>query len=380
MRIPLAAARLPFLSCLLSLPVFISSCSKEEATQETVKPIEIAVAKVAKRDVPINFEFVGQTKGAIDAPVRARVEGVLLSIEFQEGKEVKEGQLLYTIDPAPFNAKLAESQGKLAEATTRLAKAESDLKRMETLVKINAVSRRDYDTAVAQEGAAKGAVDAAKAVNEAAKIDLSYTKILAPTSGVIGLSAAKVGEFVGKPPNPVVLNTVSKLDPIHVRFAITEKEYLFFAKLKKSLEGKGQEPQKKVLTMQLADGSEFDQKGEVDSIDREIDAQTGSMAVEAAFPNPDKMVRPGQFARIKTVGDTIKDALLIQKTALRELQGQYQVFVVKSDNTVESRNVKVGSEVDNMQVIESGLADNEVVAIEGLQRLKSGMPILPKMG
>lgn len=354
------------------------SCKSSDTTSGPA-PLEIPVAHVVKKDVPIKFEFVGQTKGAIDAEVRARTEGAVLEMHFEEGKEVKEGQLLYVLDPAPYAAQVAEAKGKLAEAETKLTKAESDLKRYKPLAAMNAVSKRDLDAAVAQEGSARGSLEAAKASVESAEIQLGYTKILSPTTGTIGITKAKVGEFVGKPPNPVILNTVSKLDPINVRFAVTERDYLYFARQKQAEIAAGTPAEPKELTLLLADGSEHPQRGKVVSVNREIDASTGTITVEASFPNPNKLVRPGQFAKIRVIGDTVQNGLLIPKRAIRELQGQYQVFVVGKDNTVEQRTIKPGAELDNLQLVESGIQENDLVVVEGIQRLTPGTKIEPKI-
>jgi membrane fusion protein (multidrug efflux system) len=356
----------------------ICGCSGGEKQEVAPQILEIGVAPVVKKDVARRFEFVGETVGSVDAEVRARVEGVITAIDFKEGTEVKEGQLLYSIDQAPFIANVGEAKAKVAEAQTRLTKAEVDLKRIRPLAEMNAVSKRDLDAAIAQEGVAKSSVDAAKAGLESAEIELSYTHINAPVSGVIGLSKAKVGEFVGKPPNPVVLNTVSQLDPIHVRFAVNEKEYLYFARLKQKEIDSGKEQPKRVLELFLADGTKHSEAGEVASIDRQVDASTGSMVIEAAFPNPHKLLRPGLFAKIKVAGDTISGALLIPKRAIRELQGQNQVYVVSGDNTIEQRTITLGAEEAELQVVEKGLAEGDRVAVEGLQRLRNGMKVVPK--
>lgn len=340
--------------------------------------LEVSVADVVKQDVSRKFEFVGQTAGAVDAEVRARVDGVLTGLFFEEGKEVKEGQLIYTIDDAPFRASVAGAKAALAEAESRLVKAEADLKRIRPLAEMNAVSKKDLDTAIAQEGVARSGVEAAKAGLESAEIELSYTQIKAPASGIIGLTKAKKGELVGKPPNPIILNTVSNLDPILVRFAVNEKDYLYFARLKQKRIEKGDAPEVRVLELVLADGSVHPQHGAVSSVDSQIDPQTGSLKVEASFPNPNTLVRPGQFAKVKTSGETTAGALLIPKKAIRDLQGQSQVFVVKQDDSVEQRTVVTGLEVADLQVIESGLNEGERVAVDGLQRLKSGMKISPK--
>lgn len=302
----------------------IVSCGKSEegASSAAPPPLEIAVGEVVHRDVPRTMEFVGQTKGAVDAEVRARVEGVILGIHFDEGREVTEGQLLYTIDPAPFEAKLAQAKAALSEAEAKLVKAESDLKRMRPLAQMNAVSKKDLDTSIALEGTARGGVEAAQAVVKSAEIELGYTKVNAPVSGVIGLSKVKVGELVGQGPANVVLTNVSKLDPIHVRFSVNEKDYLYLSRLRQQEVKSGQPIVKRVLDLQLADNSIHPEKGEVVSSEAQVDAATGSLTVEASFPNPGKILRPGQFAKIKTVGETVSGALLIPKRAIKELQGQ----------------------------------------------------------
>ena len=199
------------------------------------------------------------------------------------------------------------------------------------------------------------------------------------STGVIGLNKAKVGEFVGKPPNPVILNTVSQLDPIHVRFAVNEKDYMYFARLQQKQIDAGGPQQKRKLELYLSDGSKHSALGEVASADRNVDAATGSLAIEAAFPNPNKLLRPGQFAKIKVAGDTSMGALLIPKRAIRDLQGKSQVYVVGNDNSVEQRTIVVGNEVADLQVVESGITEGERVAVDGLQRLRTGMKIVPKL-
>lgn len=359
------------------IAILLLGCSKGEQAVE-IQPIEVSALRVEPSDVPIEMEFVGQTKGAVDAEIRARVDGVLTGLHFQEGKEVKEGQLLYTIDPAPFLARVAEAKGKVAEAETMLVKAESDLKRIRPLVKMKAMSERDLDRAVAEEGAARATVDAAKAALESSEIQLGYCKIYAPITGIIGLTKAKVGEYVGSPPNPVVLNTVSKLDPIHVLLAITEKDYLYFTRLKQKQIETGESPQKRQLTMILADGSVYPERGEVVSIERAVNAATGSITVEAAFPNPHELMRPGQFAKIRTIAETAKGAIVVPKKALREIQGHFQVVVITSQGTAEARTVKVGATIGERQVIDEGLGAGDVIALDGLQRLKTGTPVVAK--
>jgi membrane fusion protein (multidrug efflux system) len=347
--------------------------SKEKAPE--VPQLEVAVVDIGKKDVVLSSEFVGRTSGAIDAEVRARVEGVLEEIHFQDGGEVTEGQLLYSIDDAPLLTKVAQAKGALAEALTRQTQADIDLKRIRPLADINAVSKRELDGAIGRKGVADGSVDAAQAQVRAAEIELGYAQIKAPTSGLIGISKFKVGELVGKGPNTSVLNTVSKIEPIHVKFPVSEREYLYFSKL---AEQQGPHREKRVLQLILADGSVHPELGELVSVDRNIDAQTGAITVEASFPNPTKRIRPGMFAKVKTIAETRKDVLVVPKRALKEMQGKYQVFVIGADGSVEPRNVDVGADAGDSRVVESGLNEHERVAVDGIQRLRSGMTVKAK--
>jgi len=353
----------------------VVACSKEQAPAPQ-EALRIQVATITRRDLPLSREFVGRTVGSVDADVRARVQGTLLEQHFQDGSEVTEGQLLYSIDQAPFIAKLAEAQGKLAEAKTKLVQADSDLARIKPLAQIDAVSKRELDMANASKGVAEGAVQAAGAAVEAATIELGYTKVTAPVSGTIGISKVKVGEIVGTIPNSVVLNTVSKLEPIHVQFSLSEKEYLYFANLARA---EGEERKKRQLTLVLADGSVHPERGEVVKVDRGVDVASGAITVEASFPNPGKFLRPGLFAKITTVAETRHDVILVPKRAMKEIQGTYQVYVVNAEGIVEQRLVQVGPMSGDSQVVESGLADGDVIAVDGLQKLRTGMKIAPVM-
>ena len=206
------------IAALFAVAILTAACSRPEPP--TMPPMEVAVAEVQPRDIPIYLDMIGQTLGSVDIPIRARVDGVLEEIHFLEGRDVTKGQLLYVIDPTPFEAKVVEARGRLAEAQTRLAKADSDLARIRPLAEMDAVSKQDLDAAVAQFEAAEGSLQAAKAQVEQAEIQLGYTRITAPVDGLIGITEAKVGEYVGRSPNPVVLNVVSQTDPIRVRFSI----------------------------------------------------------------------------------------------------------------------------------------------------------------
>jgi len=359
-------------------------CACTEDAPPPAPPPEIGVVQVVQRDTDIMQDFVGQTRGSVDIPIRARVEGFLESRNFIEGRSVEEGQLLYTIDPQPFLAKVLEAEGRLAEARTMLAKSKADLARIKPLAEMKAVSQQDLDASVAQRDAALGSVQAAEAQLQLANIELGYAKIYSPINGLIGISEAEVGEFVGAPPNPVVLNYVSLTDPIRVRFSINERDYLrlsrALAKLraagKKPLDGESSEYNVELI---LADGSTHNHHGRIVASDAAINPQTGTFTLEADFPNPDEILIAGQFARARIAIDSRPGALLIPQRALSELQGVFRVFVVADDGSVKMRAVETGPQIGRMVLVNSGLEAGEHVAIEGLLSLKDGATVQPRL-
>ena len=358
---------------LVSGVAWIAACGQDEPPPPP--PIEIAVVEVVQRDQPISMDMVGETRGSSDIPIRARVEGVLLGMHFLEGRTVDEGQLLYTIDPEPCEAEVVEAEGDRAEVETGLVKAKADLDRIRPLAEMKAVSQSDLDSAVAQYDAAVAALRAADARVTQARIRLGYTKIHSPIAGRIGISAARVGEFVGKPPNPVVLNYVSRTDPIRVRFSVDERTYLRLARRRHAIEHESGETAQlgQDLELTLADGTVHPYPGRAVAADAAVDPKTGTYTIEADFPNPDSeaVVVAGQFARVRAVVNVIPDALLVPSRAVSELQGSYRVFVIGDDDRVELRPVELGPVVDNFRVIRDGVRPGELVALEILgQRLE----------
>jgi membrane fusion protein (multidrug efflux system) len=360
---------------------FMVSCSTKEQQQSA--PPEIKVVEVQQQSVPLYYDFVGQIYGEVDIPIRARVSGWVESINFQEGSRVKKGQLLYTIDNQPFLAQLSQQQSKLAEAKTAFVKAEADLNRYIPLAEKNAVSKSDLDAAQASYDAALSYVDAAEASVELARIELSYCNIRSPINGLIGKTKAKVGEFVGQDPNPVILNTVSSTDKVRVEFFLTESDYLILArelKRKREIENDSiQERQKENLQLLLSDGSIHPNAGTVDFVDREVDPETGSLLVQASFDNPDGLLRPGQFARVRVKMETVEDALLLPQRCFSELQGLFSVTMVNDDNKIEIRQVEVGPMYKDFRLIRSGLKVGDKVVFEGLQKVRPGMVVNPEL-
>jgi membrane fusion protein (multidrug efflux system) len=356
--------------------LLLFSCGKEEPAQ--LPPPDITVFQTEAQEVPIYQEFVGQVYGFKDIAIRARVEGYLEGMHFKEGSRIKKGALLYDLESQPFEEKVAAQMSKLAEAKTMLAKAESDLNRIKPLAEQNAVSQSDLDAAVAQYDAFTASVEAAEANLRAAKIQLGYTKIYSPISGIIGRTRAKVGDFVGRSPNPIILNVVSRIDTVLVQFFITETHYLLLARRNISQSGStDQNAREANLELILADGSLYPHKGNVDFIDREVDPTTGAILIQASFPNPDELLRPGQFAKVKAMANVVEGGILIPQRCVTELQGLFSVFVVNDGNEVEKREVKVGPKVEQFWLILEGLKPGEKVVYEGLQKVKDGAVVNP---
>ena len=327
------------------------ACSEEKKAPVPPPAPKVSVVETKAQDVPLYMEFVGQTSGLKDIAIRARVEGFLEGVHFKEGSEVEKGALLYSLESQPFEEKVAARMSGVAEVKTMLAKTKGDLGRIKPLAKINAVSKSDLDAAIAAYEATLASLDAANASLRAAEIELSYTKVKSPINGIIGRTKAKVGDFVGKDPNPVILNTVSQLDTILVTFFITETQYLAVARYRATAKGKQHNNQEANYELILIDGSLYNHKGKTDFVDREIDTTTGAMLVQASFPNPEKLLRPGQFAKVRIKAQVINDGILIPQRCVMEIQGLYNVFVVDADNKIETRDIKVGPKIGSSWLI-----------------------------
>jgi membrane fusion protein (multidrug efflux system) len=366
-RVRAAAATLLFLSPL--------ACKGEAAPE--APPPAVKAAIVLRRDVPVFVEAVGQTRGNTETEIRARVEGFVEKVHFQEGTMVKKGDLLYTLDARPFQESVAQAKANLAEARAQWARTRQDVERFEPLVKDNAVSRQEYETSVALEKAAQAATEAAQAAARRAEVDLGYTRVLAPDEGLVGRSEVQAGTLVGRG-LPTLLTRISKIDPIHVRFTLAEAEYLRYARTK----GPAEESAEKAtipFEMILADGSTHPHKGRFVFVDRAVDPETGTILVEAAFPNPDGLVRPGQYAKVRAVADIKKDAILVPQRSVQEQQGVYNVAVVKADDTVELRPVRTGGRIGSLWIIDSGLKADERIIVEGLQKVRPGAKVTAQM-
>lgn len=362
------------LNLLCSLFLTLYACKGEETKQQAPPPPKVTVYQTEAREVPIYQEFVGQIYGYKDINIAARVEGYLEGIHFEEGSRVKKGELLYILESQQFEADVAAKMSGVAGAKTVLTEAETYMNRIKPLAKEKAVSQSDLDSAVAQYEVGISSVKAAQANLKAAKIQLGYTKIYSPISGIIGKTKAKVGDFVGRQPSPIILNTVSRIDTVLVQFFITESQYLMFMRrfMLKIDAGELDKAEKSGLELILSDGSVYDHKGKADFVNREVDPTTGALLIQASFPNPDELLRPGQFARVKGEIEVVKDGILIPQRCVMELQGTFTVYVVGAENKIQAKEVKVGPKIKSFWLIREGLKVDEKVVYEGLQKVKDG--------
>jgi len=369
------------LSAIFVITTLLFSCGGEDQVQ--IPPPVVQVYVTTTTNVPIYKEFIGETQGFKDIDIRARVEGYLEGIHFEEGSEVKKDQLLYTIESQPFQENVAEKQSQLAAANIERVNAESDLSRIKPLAAENAISQIDLDSAQAKYDASIEGVKAAEANLNAANIQLSYTKILSPIDGIIGGTQAKVGDFVGASPNPVILNTVSSLSTILVQFFVTENEYLQAARriIAETEEYQVGEAKKEPNDLQLilSDGSVYGYKGKFDFIDRNVDPLTGAILIQSSFPNPDQLLRPGLFAKVRAEVNRIKDGILVPQRCIVELQGTFSVLIIDESNKVQNRQVQVGPKVKEFWLIKEGLKPGEKVIYEGLQKVKEGIVVVPEV-
>jgi len=366
---------------LTSISLLIS-CGDDTQQQSGVPEIFVFITKAER--VPVYQEFVGEVYGKKDISIRARVAGYLEQIYFNEGTQVEKGKLLYRIESQLYEQDVAAKLSGLAEAKTILANAQNELNRYIPLAEVNAVSQSDLDAAQTNYEAAVAGVDAAEANLKASEINLGYTKIYSPITGIIGKTKAKVGDFVGQSPNPVILNVVSELDEILVEFFLTEKDYLKFARKyieEKDIKGDKIKIKKQVPELQLilADGSIHKYGGRINFLDRGVDPTTGAVLVQSSFPNPTKIIRPGQYAKVRAQTDFVENGILIPQRCVMEIQGKYSVYIVNNENKVESRQINVGGRVADFWLVSEGLRPDELVVIDALQKVTPDLTVKPQV-
>jgi len=345
-------------------------------------PTEVFVADVIQKDVPSYLEVVGQTSGFQDVDIRARVEGFLETMDFREGSFVRQGALLYTIDRKPLEAAVAQAKADQANAQARFEKSKNDVARYTPLVAKQAVSQQELDNARASLDATQAEVEAAKAAVEKATLDLSYTRVSTPISGLAGTTLVKPGNLVGRGES-TLLTTISQIDPILFKVGVSEAEYLRFVRRAAAASPgaasrTGSSPIAEGIELLLSDGSRYSHTGRLTTVDRAVDPTTGTLGLEITFPNSELLLRPGQYGRVRLLLENKTGALLVQQRAVQELQNLYSVALVDSSGKVSFRNVKVGPKVDSLWVIEEGVKPGEKVVVEGLQRIQDGMTVVAK--
>jgi membrane fusion protein (multidrug efflux system) len=430
----------------LAIVLLVAARSNKQA-QAAPRPIEVQVVQVTQQNVPVYSEWIGTTDGMVNADIKAQVTGYLLRQNYKEGSFVEKGQLLFEIDPRPFqaaldqangqvaqfqgqleqansqvvqaeaqvaqaNSNLSQSEAQLAQAQANQVRAQLDVNKYAPLAEQKAVTQQEYDNAAQANVAAKAQVKAAgagveaaraalrvanaqistakatiatvkgqlenaKAAMRTAELNLSFTRIIAPIDGIAGIAQAQVGNLISTQSGP--LTTVSTVDPIKVYFNLSEQEYLNFTRRNLIEAQRGGSVAQIELELVLADGTTYPHTGSFYYADRQVDQKTGAIRLAGIFLNPGNALRPGQYGRVRAVTSNKIDALLVPQRAVTELQGAYQVAVVGSDNKIEIRNVKVGDHTGASWVIESGLKAGESVVVEGLQRVKAGSLVNPKL-
>ena len=345
------------------------------AAPPALSPPEVLVTSSVQKDVPIYTEAVGTTVGFVNAQVMPRVQGYLLKQAYKDGAVVKAGQLLFEIDDRPYKAALAEALGNLAQQRANLRKNQLDVAKYTPLAAQGAVSKQNLDTAVESAHASEAQVKAAEAAVETARLNLDWTKVYSLIDGIAGIAPVQVGDLVT--PSTVV-TTVSQIDPMKVNFSITEREYLRFAGKINDHHANGPTADAPDLQLILADESTYPLAGNFYVANRQVDQQTGTIQVQALFPNPDGLLRPGLYAKVRAPSVTVRGAVLVPARAVQETQGIHQVAVVLPDDRVALRTVKVGEQVDGLWIIDEGIRPGERVVTNGLQKVKDGIAVRPK--
>src|SRR6266550_4028642 len=359
---------------LISLSLSLG-CSRKAAQVAPNAP-EVLVTTVMPQDVPRVLERVATLDGFINANINAQVQGYIVSRDYQEGSVVKKGDLLFRIDPRPFEAALAQAQGTLARDKANQVKADADEKRAMDLFNKKVISDQERDTAVAAAGSSRANVEADEAAVKQAELNLGYTKITAPIDGVAGFANNQVGDLVGPSTGP--LTTVSQIDPIKAVVSAGEGPFTDFVTRHPDPAERAEYVKTLQFDLILGNGSVFPQKGKFYALDRSLDPKTGSIRYEVTFPNPGNILRPGQFGKVRFVADMKKGAMVIPQEAVNELQGNFQVAAVDENNKVSIRPVKMGERIGAMWEVTDGLKPGDKVVVQGLQKAREGSTVTVK--
>jgi membrane fusion protein (multidrug efflux system) len=348
----------------LLLVLLVMGCgSKNEPV--ALPPVKVNVVKAIANDVPLYEDFVAQVYGESDVDIRSRVEGWVTSVNFKEGSVVKKGDLLYVIDDVQYKTRVDREASELARAKTELVRSQNDLSRVKPLTELNALSQKDLDNATASFDAAQAQVKASEASLQNAKIEFGYTRVYSPFDGVAGISNVRVGDYVSRAGGTSVLTTVSSIKAVRVRFQISEREYLRIAQMTQEELSSA----RKNVQLILADGSLYSEKGQVNFADREIDPKTGTLTIEATFPNPKGLLRPGMFVKARILLSTYPNAVLVPQRSVFQLQNLTQVFTVSDSSTLKVTIVETGPKVGDAWIIKKGIKAGGRVAVVGTASL-----------
>jgi membrane fusion protein (multidrug efflux system) len=336
----------------------------------------VSVVRAQESDVPVTGEWVGTLDGYVNAQIQPQANGYLVSQDYREGSLVKRNQVLFRIDPRPFQAALDEAEGQLGQAQAQLELAKINVNRDTPLAAARAIAKSQLDNDVQQQSVAEAAVKTTEAAVATAKLNLSFTEVRSLITGIAGQATTQVGNLVS---TSSVLTSVSQLDPIKVYFSISDSEYLALAgRARKGgsdlLHGASKIP----LTLTLANGEVYPYKGQIAFVDRQLNAQTGAIRIAASFPNPGNLLRPGEFGRVSAETQLLRHAILVPQLAVSEFQGMQQIYTVGADNRVHVNNVTLGPQSGKSWVIENGLAANQLVITDNLQKLREGAPVVPQ--
>lgn len=365
-------SKLSLLSFVLVLLLLSEGCGTKSVSAAPAPPAPVQVAEVVQRDVPIYHEYIATLDGFVNAQIQPQVSGYLVKQNYREGEVVRKNEVLFNIDPRPFQAILDQANAKLAQSEAQLGKTQLDVQRDTPLAKEKAIAQSQLDNDIQANLAAKATVQADKAAIEQAALNMEFTNVRSLIDGVAGIATGQVGNLVGP---QTLLTTVSQLDPIKAYFVVGEQQYLAFIQRNPTVAAQKRTQQGLELELITADGSTYPRKGKFYAVDRQVDIQTGALRLAGIFPNSDNVLRPGQYGRVRFVSYIRPGALLVPQKSVTELQGSYQVAVVGGDNTVSLRTVKVGERTGDMWIIEDGLKPGERVVTEGVQRAREGVAV-----
>jgi membrane fusion protein (multidrug efflux system) len=355
--------------------LLLVGCGKEAAVSAPPPPPEVSVLKVTAQATPLSIEIVSEIKALREVELRPRVSGLVVRQNFRPGQRVKEGDLLFVVDPRPYDEAVINAQANLAEAQANLARVRQDVERYKPLLKDNAIPRQTYEQTVAQEQQTQAVVDARRSSLDKARLERSFSEVRSPISGQIGLQKVEVGAFAAA--GQTVLATVSTLDPVAAYFSIAEVDYLAFAKRLRAAQGPGAAPQGPPTELILADGSLYNQPGQIDFADRALNPVSGTLTLRAVFANPQDLLRPGMNTRVRIVHDVAQDAILVPQRAITEMLGKQFATVVGPDNKVQQRPITTGARLGDLWWVQTGLQPGETVVVDGLQKARPGTTVRP---